>query len=104
MDKSKCNEESKTNLLGDLVRIGGKHPFSAIRDLYGYEKFTTEYQLRKALMQLERDGMIATDFKGYNRYGYTRYFATDAGKKRIESLNEAREAFKKWETKTQKAE
>jgi DNA-binding PadR family transcriptional regulator len=95
-DRQKCNEESKFALLGDLVRMKGKHAFSSIRDFYGYEKFTTEYQLRKALRELIEVGWIETDFKGHNRYGYTRYFATQKGIERVQNRAEAEKKIAEW--------
>lgn len=103
-ERVKSNNHTNLMLLCALVRYGSKPRLSIIAKGWSFPRFTTGYQLRKALKALIEDGYVETDFEGYNRYGYTRYFATEKGINRVGGYSAAKEAFLKWLKSPQESE
>lgn len=82
-----ANEESKIILLSELVRRRASYSFSDMARWANFPRFKSDYQLRKALVQLENDGLIHKGFKGHNRYGYAWWRANEKGCEFIEAYN-----------------
>ena len=80
------NEFGRAKLLYEMCEYPHFHSVSYLRDSYAFTAWQSEYHLRKALKHLVSENLVIQGFKGYNRYGYAKYKASEAAYEIIPEL------------------